>query len=41
MSINQSVVIVVGGTTGTGNAAAKLLLNRAISVQIVGRDASR
>jgi short-subunit dehydrogenase len=41
MSINQPVAIVVGGTTGIGNAAAKLLLNRDISVQIVGRDASR
>ncbi len=41
MSINQSVAIVVGGTTGIGNAAARLLLNRDIPVQIVGRDANR
>lgn len=41
MSNNQSVAIVVGGTTGIGNAAAGLLLNRDIPVQIVGRDANR
>lgn len=41
MSINQSAAIVVGGTTGIGNAAARLLLNRDIPVQIVGRDAGR
>lgn len=41
MSKKQPVALVVGGTTGIGNAAAKLLLKRDIPVQIVGRNASR
>lgn len=41
MSKNKTVAIVIGGTTGIGNAAARLLLNQDIPVQIVGRDAGR
>lgn len=41
MSNNKTVAYVIGGTTGIGNAAAKLLLQRNIPVQIVGRDVAR
>ncbi len=41
MSNNQPIALVIGGTTGIGNAAAKLLLDQDTAVQIVGRNAGR
>jgi NAD(P)-dependent dehydrogenase (short-subunit alcohol dehydrogenase family) len=41
MSNNHPIALVIGGTTGIGNAAAKLLLDQDTAVQIVGRNAGR
>ncbi len=41
MSNNQSIALVIGGTTGMGKATAERLLQRGVSVGIVGRNADR
>ncbi len=41
MSNNQSIALVIGGTTGMGKATAERLLQRGVSVGIVGRNTDR